>query len=160
MLEQKLEQCMYPMNIKEILLSNRRIHETTGCWLWTGRLQTDGYGVISLPNESNTRRRDYLVHRLSYIEFKGQPNKFVLHIVECFFKHCFNPEHLYDGNHKNNAEDLMVFGQHSNQYGKFDKTHCYNNHPLEGNNLVIWGGRRTCRICAKERKRKYRNKNE
>lgn len=148
------------MTIKELLLANRRIHETTGCWLWTGRLQDDGYGVISLPNEAGTRRRDYLVHRLSYIEFKGQPNKFVLHVVACFFKNCFNPEHLYDGNHKDNKNDEAIFGPGKNQYGKFDKTCCSNGHSLEGDNLAIWGGKKTCRICATERTKRYRNKNE
>lgn len=42
------------MNIQELLLEKRSIDINTGCWLWTGRLNNKGYGVIA--NTEGRRR--------------------------------------------------------------------------------------------------------
>ncbi len=144
------------MNIREILLANRKIHETTGCWIWTGRLNAADYGVISLPNEDNSRHRDYLVHRIAWKEFTGQePINLILHIPSCPFKQCFKLFHLYDGTYSDNIEDSKTTGDHANQYGKTNKMFCKNNHPLFGENLIITSeGRRRCRTCQTEYNKK------
>jgi hypothetical protein len=38
------------------------------------------------------------------------------------------------------------------------KTHCVHGHPLSGDNLAIWGGRRYCRICTLARRRRTRQR--
>lgn len=143
-------------NIKELLLTSRKIDEITECRNWTGRINSDGYGVISLKLENDTRNYDYRVHRLSFTEFKGILNKFALH--KCNNKKCFNPEHLYDGDESDNAIDLIESGNHKNMYGKTNRTHCSKGHLLVKPNLVWWGGRRICRTCANQSKKDRRNK--
>lgn len=146
--------------IKKILFENRMVHPVTGCWLWMGRCNKEGYGVISLPDETTARgRRDYSVHRLAYAEFKGEPQNSVLHIPLCFFKNCFWPEHLYDGTQKDNVGDMIILGTGRNKYGGFERTHCIREHPLTPENTRIdKNGHKICKLCGQERMRKYRNK--
>lgn len=42
--------------------------------------------------------------------------------------------------------------------GRALKTHCINGHPMSGDNLLITGGRRVCRTCARERQVRYRER--
>lgn len=149
---------MFPDNIKELLLAHRIIDPITNCWLWTARKNNTQYGVISLTRKDGTRKRDFLVHRVSFEIFKQPLINMALHIVECPNKHCFNPEHLYDGMHDENAIDMINAGKGANQAGNFNKTKCSNGHELIKPNLVYWGGRKTCRICAQARTQKYRSK--
>jgi hypothetical protein len=61
---------------------------TTGCWLWGGRLQTDGYGMFSSDSQS------YAAHRYVYELLKGKiPYSWVIDHV-CEMRCCVNPDHL------------------------------------------------------------------
>jgi hypothetical protein len=58
------------------------------CWVWIGYRDSCGYGRIKL------RGKAALVHRVSYVEFKGDiPED---HDVDhrCRNRACFNPAHL------------------------------------------------------------------
>lgn len=134
--------------IKDLLLKYRKIDLITNCWLWTARLNNNGYGVISLQLEGDKRHKDYLVHRLSFIEFKFPLINNALHIQECLNKNCFNPDHLYNGTKFDNVIDEIEKGTHANQYGLTNKTHCQNGHLLEGSNVINTTHKtRRCRIC-------------
>lgn len=128
-----------------ILLNNRKIEGD--CWLWVGRLNNFGYGVISLPDD-NDESKDFLVHRLSYEFYTGPIFNLVLHQRSCPNKNCFNPIHLYDGTYTDNIKDFISTGNHKNQYGSTNKDLCKNGHPLSGDNLLITSeGKRRCKIC-------------
>lgn len=64
----------------------------SGCWLWTGCLNSRGYGVVSIGG------RRYLVHRVSYEENVGPiPEGLTIDHVKdrgCTSKACWNPAHL------------------------------------------------------------------
>jgi len=53
-------------------------------------------------------------------------------------------------------ENVRDTARHGNNF-QANKTHCKRGHPLTGNNLILQnGGKRACRECHKETKRRYR----
>lgn len=75
------------------------------CWLWTGRLNTDGYGTLRW-------KRENLAHRIAWIVANKRvppPQKpFVLH--RCNTRACVRPAHLYVGTISDNARDSVKAG--------------------------------------------------
>ena len=78
---------------------------TSGCWLWTGRHDKQGYGWLYVDRMA---RR---THRIAWTLTHGQiPGKLcVLHT--CDNPPCINPEHLWLGTPKDNAQDRMAKGR-------------------------------------------------
>ena len=83
----------------------RKTVDDKGCWIWSGSVGRDGYGIYG--NGKFLR-----VHRASYILWVGEIPKglFILH--RCDTPLCFNPNHLYAGNAKQNARDALERGLH------------------------------------------------
>jgi len=77
----------------------------SGCWLFDGSWNVDGYGRIRIEGK--------LVgaHRASYELHKGQipPGMLVRHT--CDNPPCCNPDHLLLGTKKDNAADMMKRGR-------------------------------------------------
>lgn len=120
------------------LMSRRDIGSVSNCWMYTGLLDKDGYGKIKY------KQKDYRVHRLAYEIFVGKPKGQVLHKLFCKNKNCFNPEHLYDGTHQDNMDDLKKNG-HRNQHT--NKTHCKRGHDLSKEYKNPKTGYRQCLTC-------------
>ena len=99
----------------------------SGCWLWLGATDKDGYGVIA-GSINNVPWRDK-AHRKSYAFHKGPiGDKHVLHI--CDVTGCINPNHLYLGTPLDNAIDkvkrgrcnaISRFGKDNPMYGRVGK---------------------------------------
>ena len=79
---------------------NRRSIDSNGCWIWTGSINTNGYGICGFG-------KFFASHRAAFILWKGEipKGKMVLH--KCDIKACFNPDHLYIGDAKQNAKDAL-----------------------------------------------------
>lgn len=76
------------------------------CVLWPFSTNTHGYGQVSYDGQQS------LVHRLAYqLYYEEIPIQCILH--KCGNRACYNPEHLYEGNHKQNIRDTI------NHYGMF-----------------------------------------
>ncbi len=81
--------------------------EASGCWNWTGKPSTIGYGQFSWAG--------YVApaHRHSYLEFNGPiaDNLVVRH--KCDNKLCCNPDHLELGTQRDNIRDYLERGNRS-----------------------------------------------
>lgn len=75
----------------------------SGCFIWTGNCDKDGYGRIRVDG----RRQS--THRVAYSLAKGKPKNFVCHT--CDTPGCINPDHLYDGDNSQNMRDRTARGR-------------------------------------------------
>lgn len=133
--------------IKAKLLALHVPEPNTGCWLWLGAHDKDGYGKVSASREISGR-----AHRFSWEIFKGEipGGKWVLH--KCDTSACINPEHLFLGSARDNNLDMVFKKRHVNTR----KTKCNKGHMFSPDNLVnLSKGRqeRICKICAREKTR-------
>lgn len=85
-----------------VLYSN--ITKSNGCWLWTGKVADNGYGLIRF------RRTYYYTHRLSWMLHKrGHAIYNDLHCLhKCNNRLCVKPSHLYLGTHQDNMRDRDI----------------------------------------------------
>lgn len=67
----------------------KRVKKTDSCWIWTGTVKKDGYGIFSMYDHPTDN-----AHRVSYKIFKGDIPKGMQIDHLCRFKACVNPEHL------------------------------------------------------------------
>lgn len=64
------------------------VDEQTGCWLWTGPINSLGYGSLTVAGKS------FVAHRYMYEQDGGEiPEGFHLHHV-CETRRCVRPDHL------------------------------------------------------------------
>lgn len=87
---------------------------TSGCWLWLGRIDTQGYGQMSVSN------RQTLVHRISWELKNGPVPAGLLVCHKCDVRTCVNPDHLFVGTVKDNALDMIKKGR-ARRYPKGDE---------------------------------------
>lgn len=115
-----------------------------GCWLWTGRLNNQGYGQVG-----DTRIRSVLVHRLMWALRSGEiPEGLVLDHL-CRTPNCCNPEHL----------DPVTVQENNRRSLPFRKvlTHCANGHEITDQTRYInSAGHRECSTCRGDYQRRYR----
>jgi len=81
----------------------------SGCWLWLGSFDDDGYGKGWGDGKSE------YAHRRSWKEHKGPilDDLWVLH--RCDNPACVNPDHLFLGTHQDNVDDKMHKGRAAGQ---------------------------------------------
>ena len=80
--------------------------DPSGCWLWTGCVQSSGYPSMCAGRKGVS----VSVHRVSLAEKLGRPlTANALHT--CDIKRCVNPEHLYEGSAADNSRDQVDRGR-------------------------------------------------
>lgn len=125
-------------------LFSHRVITTNGCWEWTGYVNPFGYGEMSFQCDN------WRVHRLSWLLHKGPlpPALYVCHT--CDNRKCFNPEHMFLGDHLANQQDKHRKGRCPQ---KAKKT-CPHGHPYDEENTYVCNrGFRACRTCQRIRQR-------
>lgn len=90
-----------------------RIDEKTGCWVWTG-YTTEGYGRV---DATRWGFGVILVHRLSYLLWKGPLAEGECALHDCDNPPCFNPDHLFKGTKGDNNRDRKNKGRNANRSG-------------------------------------------
>jgi len=116
------------------------VEKTSTRWVWTGSINSDGYGNLRWIN-SNCK-----AHRVSYEICIGKiPEGFTIDHL-CRIRNCVNPEHLEPVPHKVNV--LRGFGVAGN-YAR--RGTCSYGHELTPENTRISRGARVCVICKRLR---------
>lgn len=119
--------------------------EETGCWIWHGYRDRDGYGLCYIPGSGTSR-----AHRVAY-QLAGLPLEKSVPLdhrchdpracaggKECPHRACVNPLHLEVTTPKANAERSV----------KAVATTCLHGHEFDSNNTYIKpNGTRRCRQC-------------
>lgn len=80
------------------------------CWVWTGAVDTRGYGHVRINGK--TMRVHRLVYELALGEIpkmQGHHGAVVMHT--CDNRLCCNPEHLRLGTHADNMADMKAKGR-------------------------------------------------
>lgn len=131
-----------PNTIRSIM--GRLVITETGCAVWNGYRDKDGYGTVTY------QARPHRVHRLLYEHFVGPvPEGLVLDHFTCDNRPCANFAHLKPvtplENRLRGNDPAMLNAR---------KTHCKNGHPLAGDNLAVYAGSRVCRTCSRENDRR------
>jgi hypothetical protein len=88
----------------------------SGCWLWTGGLDTHGYAQLGKPGKNNG---NYLAHRLSWELHRGEPipdGLLVCH--KCDVPSCVNPHHMFLGSNQDNTNDKLAKGRQPSKFGE------------------------------------------
>jgi hypothetical protein len=130
--------------LRERLLAGLVI-DPSGCLLWTGRIDRNGYGRIDAPTPR-------LVHILMWEMFEGPvPDGLELDHVKargCVNRHCASIAHLEPVTHRENVlrGDTIVARNAA-------KTECDNGHPFDLFNTYYDRGRRGCLTCRRARDR-------
>lgn len=75
-----------------------------GCWIWQFATSQQGYGVMRSGGEN---RRS---HRVSYELHVGPLDDDLQINHKCHVEACVNPDHLYQGTHKDNMQDASEAG--------------------------------------------------
>lgn len=131
--------------LQQRIADNIRTDEATGCHVWIGRLNSGGYGEISVNN------RNRRAHVVAYTLTRGEvPDGLELDHL-CRNRRCCNPDHLEAVTHRENMLRGLGVGSENAR-----KTHCAKGHEFSPRN-TYWrkGGGRGCRLCGAAASRAY-----
>ena len=126
------------------------IFNSTRCWQWTGPVDKDGYGKLSIRR--NGIDQHWRAHRWVYSLSKNLQDQDLDHL--CQNKQCVNPDHLQH-------VDVRTNNIRSNGPSGINhrKTHCNRGHEFSKKNTYYdKRGWRQCKTCNKLRMRTRRAK--
>lgn len=94
------------MSLHERLLDRLVPVTESGCWLWVGAVDANGYGKLG-----DGSKRVLYAHRVSWEAHNGPilDGKWVLH--KCDTPSCANPAHLFLGDQSDNMQDMRRKGR-------------------------------------------------
>lgn len=84
----------------------------SGCWLWSGACNSDGYGTIHI------RPRSVMAHRYSWALAQGPIPDGLFALHKCDTPACVNPGHLFLGTKGDNARDKVSKGRGHDNSGE------------------------------------------
>lgn len=135
--------------LQDRIENNIQVSVDSGCWIWQGGKDRDGYGTMWIGPKP-TRKRRY-VHRMSYEAFIDEiPDGLEIDHL-CRVKICCNPDHLEVVTTQENTRRRDVAHQ-TDRY-------CRNGHRRTKENTYITpDGYRACGVCRTAAQRRYWSK--
>jgi hypothetical protein len=88
-------------------LFDRAVVQPSGCWVWTGNLDSKGYGRIRHKGQGQ------LVHRVAYDLSVGEIPEGLWVLHRCDNASCINPAHLFLGTPQDNVDDMIAKGRNA-----------------------------------------------
>lgn len=79
--------------IREKLVGGYWVDPKTGCWLWLGEINRNGYGTFVIRPKPGQRKRK-MAHIEMYVMHKGEYDRQLLLDHQCRNRPCCNPDHL------------------------------------------------------------------
>ena len=94
-------------SLEEVLLARIDKGDGSGCWLWTGGVNAQGYGRLF------RRRGTRFAHRLAFQVWNGplNPDDRVRHT--CDNPPCCRPDHIVKGTQRQNLADMVKKRRHA-----------------------------------------------
>lgn len=83
------------------------VDKHTGCWIWSGWKNENGYGRVEISGKK------YYAHRLYYHLLSGTLRNYDVVRHKCDNPACVNPEHLTKGSHSDNHGDMVSKGRNA-----------------------------------------------
>jgi len=127
-------------SIEERLLNKMIPEPNSGCWLWTGATNKDGYGSIDFNGKN---RKAY---RVAYELLKGPIPQGLTIDHLCRVPSCINPAHLEPTTIREN-----ILRGNGNAAINARKTICPKGHPYSPENTYLSNRKRSCKTCDKQR---------
>ena len=92
----------------ETILNNYIPVPWSGCWLWLGPVDKEGYGVLYAGG------KHMKAHRFSLALHRGEPPVKLHACHTCDVPGCINPDHLFWGTDADNKKDSKAKGRSRN----------------------------------------------
>lgn len=138
------------MSLIDKFLDRVSSEPNTGCWLWSGSVSKNGYGVLTIGSRSDATRRRVYAHRIAYLLYKGEIPKGLEPDHKCRVRSCVNPDHLEAVTRSVNTKRGLAPTLLAAINGS--KTHCKNGHAFTPDNTYLRPtGGRSCRECLRLR---------
>jgi hypothetical protein len=126
-----------PQEVERFLDKLAPIPET-GCFIYTGVANKDGYGIVTLTREG--QKAQWRAHRIAYVMWKGEQPGDLLVCHKCDIRLCCSPNHLFLGSHDDNQKDMAAKGRaakgerhssrtHPERVPKGERHHAYGSNP-------------------------------
>lgn len=138
---------MGSLDLPDRFWSNVEFEPNSGCWLWSGYVNHDGYGRVQINGKQT------MVHRAT---FGVVPDGTELD-HKCRVRSCCNPDHLDPVPHSENVRRGEL--SDSNRRRGQARTHCSHGHLYDEHNTGINAdGSRRCKTCHADRSRESRRR--
>lgn len=96
-------------DLVQYLLRDTELDPATGCLLWTGKIESTGYGRMY----NYLGRGPMRAHRALFFAAYGEVPRHVYVCHKCDVRRCVNPDHLFPSSHAGNMADMKRKGRAS-----------------------------------------------